>query len=100
MTALVQSSPIFAFQIADVNADGHLDIVMAGNMNHAKLRIGKMDSNYGLLLLVDGQLNFNLVPQKKSGFWLKGDVRSMLKVEDHWYFGINSLGVESYKMRK
>jgi len=96
----VQSSPIFAFQIADVNADGHLDIVMAGNMNHAKLRIGKMDSNYGLLMLGDGQLNFNLVPQKKSGFWLKGDVRSMLKVEDHWYFGINSLGVESYKMLK
>jgi hypothetical protein len=100
LPSLVQSSPIFAFQIADVNADGHLDIVMAGNMNHAKLRIGKMDSNYGLLLLGDGQLNFNLVPQKKSGFWLKGDVRSMLKVEDHWYFGINSLGVESYKMRK
>ena len=100
LPSLVQSSPIFAFQIADVNADGHLDIVMAGNMNHAKLRIGKMDANYGLLLLGDGQLNFNLVPQKKSGFWLKGDVRSMLKVEDHWYFGINSLGVESYKMRK
>ena len=100
LPSLVQSSPIFAFQIADVNADGHLDIVMAGNMNHAKLRIGKMDSNYGLMLLGDGQLNFNLVPQKKSGFWLKGDVRSMLKVEDHWYFGINSLGVESYKMLK
>jgi hypothetical protein len=100
LPSIVQSSPIFAFQMADVNADGHLDIVMAGNVNHAKLRIGKMDSNYGLLLLGDGQLNFKLVPQKKTGFWLKGDVRSMLKVEDHWYFGINSVGVESYKMLK
>lgn len=100
LPSIVQSSPIFAFQLADVNADGHLDIVMAGNINHAKLRIGKMDANYGLLLLGDGQLNFKVVPQKKSGFWLKGDVRSILKVEDHWYFGINSLGVESYKMLK
>lgn len=100
LPSIVQSSPIFAFQMADVNADGYLDIVMAGNINHAKLRIGKMDSNYGLLLLGDGQLNFKLVPQKKTGFWLKGDVRSMLKVEDHWYFGINSLGVESYKWQK
>ncbi len=100
LPSIVQSSPIFAFQLADMNADGHLDIVMAGNINHAKLRIGKMDSNYGLLLLGDGQLNFKVVPQKKSGFWLKGDVRSILKVEDHWYFGINSLGVESYKMLK
>jgi hypothetical protein len=100
LPSIVQSSPIFAFQMADVNADGHLDIVMVGNINHAKLRIGKMDSNYGLLLLGDGQLNFNAVPQKKSGFWLKGDVRSMLKVEDYWYFGVNSLGVESYKMLK
>jgi hypothetical protein len=97
---LVQSSPIFAFQIADVNADGHVDIVMAGNMNHAKLRIGKMDANYGLLFLGDGRLNFNMVPQSKSGFWLKGDVRSVLKVEDQWFFGINSLGVESYKRQK
>jgi hypothetical protein len=100
LPSIVQSSPIFAVQMADVNADGHLDIVMAGNINHAKLRIGKMDSNYGLLLLGDGQLNFKLVPQKKTGFWLKGDVRSILRVEDHWYFGINSLGVESYKMLK
>ena len=100
LPSIVQSSPIFAFQIADVNADGHLDIVMAGNMNHAKLRIGKMDSNYGLLLLGDGQLNFKSMPQKSSGFWLKGDVRSILKVEDHWYFGINSFGVESYKWQK
>ena len=100
LPSIVHSSPIFAFQMADVNADGHLDIVMAGNINHAKLRIGKMDANYGLLLLGDGQLNFNVVPQKKSGFWLKGDVRSILKVEDHWYFGINSFGVESYKWQK
>lgn len=100
LPSIVQASPIFAFQVADVNADGHLDLVMAGNVNHAKLRIGKMDANYGLLLLGDGYLNFNCVPQKKSGFWLKGDVRSMLKVEDQWFFGINSLGVESYKMLK
>jgi hypothetical protein len=100
LPSMVQSSPIFAFQMADVNADGHLDIVMAGNINHAKLRIGKMDANYGLLLLGDGQLNFNLVPQRKSGFWLKGDVRSMLKVDDQWFFGINSFGVESYKLQK
>jgi hypothetical protein len=100
LPSLVQASPIFAFQVADVNEDGYLDLVMAGNMNHSKLRIGKMDANYGLLLLGDGQLNFKLVPQKRTGFWLKGDVRSMLKVEDRWFFGINALGVESYKLQK
>jgi hypothetical protein len=100
LPSMVQASPIFVFQVADVNVDGHLDIVMAGNINHSKLRIGKMDANYGLLLLGDGHLNFNLLPQNKSGFWLKGDVRSILKVNDQWFFGINSMGVESYKLQK
>jgi len=100
LPSMVQSSPIFAIQMADVNADGHLDIVLAGNANHSKLRIGKLDANYGLLLLGDGHLNFQQVPQKKSGFWLKGDVRSILMLHDQWFFGVNSLGVETYKMLK
>lgn len=95
-----QFSPVFATVSFDYNSDGYKDLLMCGNINQARLRFGKYDANYGILLQGNGQGQFTYVPQHKSGFKLTGDVRSIVEVDDQLLFGINGKGVEIYKNRK
>ncbi|MFM6949007.1 MAG: VCBS repeat-containing protein [Aquirufa sp.] len=95
----VQNSAIFTINTLDFNHDGHVDILLCGNINHAKLRVGKMDANYGLLLEGDGKLNFKVVPQAKAGLWLKGDVRSVLNVGKNWLIGRNKSEVLQFELK-
>jgi len=92
----VQSSPVFAIAAVDVDGDGHKDLILAGNIEKARLRFGKYDANYGILLKGDGQGNFSYVPQWQSGLRLKGDVRSILPLSNKLLFGINQKGIEAY----
>ena len=95
----VQSSPIFAINTLDFDKDGKKDLIFAGNMTKSRLKFGKYDANYGLLLRGDGQGNFSTVPQAEAGFRLKGDVRSVLNVNNMVLFGVNQQGVKAYKMK-
>ncbi len=95
----VQQSPVFTMNVLDFNGDGKQDLLLCGNMVQSKLRIGRMDANYGLLLQGNGQLAFRTVPQKRTGLWLKGDVRSVLFDGKSWLFGINQVGIQSYKIQ-
>lgn len=94
-----QYAPVYAIGALDYDQDGHLDILMAGNNSHAKLRLGKMDANYGTLLKGDGKGQFTYVPQLRSGLKLQGDIRSMLELTDgRWLFGVNQGKVLAYKL--
>ena len=96
----VQFSPVFALTTLDYNQDGNMDLLMGGNVNKARLRFGKYDANYGLLLQNDGKGNFNYVPQYQSGLRLTGDVRSILRVNDKIMFGINQMPIKAYSIQK
>lgn len=93
----VQASPVFALTVLDYDHDGHKDLLIGGNINRARLRFGKSDANYGLLLKGNGKGQFTAVPQRTSGFQLKGDVRSILPVGNTVLFGINQVGIKAYK---
>ena len=95
----VQQSPVFTINVLDFNADGKKDLLLCGNMVQSKLRVGRMDANYGLLLQGNGKLGFSAVPQKRTGLWLKGDVRAVLFDGKSWLFGINQVGIQSYKIQ-
>ena len=95
----VQQSPVFTIQVLDFNGDGKKDLLLCGNMVQSKLRVGRMDANYGLLLQGNGQLGFSAIPQRRTGLWLKGDVRSVLFDGKYWLFGINQVGIQSYKIQ-
>lgn len=95
-----QISPVFAIESLDINRDGHQDLIVTGNINQARLRFGKYDANHGLVLLGDGQGNFNNLPQIKSGLDVKGDVRSILQIGDQLLFGINQGTLKTYKLPK
>lgn len=93
-----QASPIFTITILDYNHDGNDDLLLCGNINHARIHFGKYDANYGVLLKGNGKGNYNYVPQQQSGFKLKGDVRSVIDVDHTLLFGINGKGIEAYKL--
>jgi hypothetical protein len=99
-----QFAPVFAMTTLDYNQDGNLDLLLAGNQSAIRIRMGVIDANYGQLLQGDGQGNFTYVPQPQSGLMLKGDVKSMQRVEvgedTYLLVGVNNAGVESYKLTK
>jgi enediyne biosynthesis protein E4 len=94
----VQSAPVYALTALDYDDDGHQDLFLAGNINHARLRFGKSDANYGQLLKGDGKGHFTAVPQWQSGFGLKGDVRSVLQVGNTLLMGINQQPIKAYQV--
>jgi enediyne biosynthesis protein E4 len=73
------------------------NLLLCGNINHARLKFGKCDANYGVWLEGDGKGNFNYIPQRQSGFHLKGDVRSVLPLGRRLLFGINQQLLEAYE---
>jgi hypothetical protein len=93
----VQSSPVFTITGLDYDHDGNRDLLLCGNINRARLRLGKYDANYGMLLKGDGKGHFEYIPQLQSGFKLWGDVRSVLDINQTLLFGINQQGVKAYK---
>ena len=75
-----QLSPIFAIETTDINSDGNVDILLGGNLSQVKPEIGNYKSQYGCVLLNDGNGNFESVSNKKSGLLFRGDVRVIRKI--------------------
>ncbi|WP_420150048.1 VCBS repeat-containing protein [Spirosoma sp.] len=94
-----QISPIFTITSLDYNRDGKKDMLLCGNTSQVRLRFGRSDANYGLLLRGDGRGGFTAMPQSQSGFQLTGDVRSVLAMGNTLLFGINQQPVRAYQLR-
>ncbi len=92
-----QESPVFAITPLDYNEDGIEDLLLCGNINKARLRFGKYDANYGVLLKGTGKGSFTYVPQWQSGLHLRGDVRSVLSINNTLLFGMNQAPSVAYR---
>lgn len=92
----VQYSTVHTLTVLDYDKDGNQDVLLCGNQNKAKLRFGKMDANYGVLLKGDGKGGFKYVIQPESGLILKGDVRSVIKINNLLLFGIGQEKTVTY----
>jgi hypothetical protein len=73
-------SPVYAITIDDYNKDGFKDILLLGNTEKARIKIGKIDANYGTLLIGNGKGDFKYTSQPSSGLNIKGAVRDALQV--------------------
>jgi hypothetical protein len=82
----------------DYDRDGITDLLFCGNINNARLRFGKADANFGLLLKGNKNGNFTAISQKQSGFNLSGDVRSVITIGDKILFGINQRSMRTYQL--
>ena len=92
-----QYSPVYTLTPIDFNNDGNQDLLLCGNINHARLRFGKYDANYGVLLKGDGKGGFTYIAQQQSGFNLWGDVRCVLNINNMLLIGINQKQLKAYK---
>jgi hypothetical protein len=72
-----QVAPIMGSAIADVNNDGHADIVIAGNHWGAEVETIRYDAGTGLVLLGDGRGAFTPMSVVESGFFAWNDVRDL-----------------------
>lgn len=100
LPAEAQNSPVFTITTLDYDHDGNTDLLLCGNINRARIRFGKYDANYGILLKGDGKGNFTYIPQLQSGFKITGDVRSVLTINNTLLFGINQSTIVAYKQEK
>jgi hypothetical protein len=94
-----QFSPVYTITPLDYDKDGKEDLLLCGNINHARLRFGKYDANYGTLLKGNGKGDFTYVTQASSGFNIWGDVRSVININKTLLFGINQQGIKAYKAK-
>jgi len=102
LPAEAQFAPVFAITSLDYDGDGNQDLLLAGNMQHVRIRFGKYDANYGVLLKGDGKGNFTYIPQTQSGLSIHGDVRDIVSIKnnsgDFILFGINQQPAVVYRL--
>lgn len=83
LTALpreAQLSPIYGVAARDVNGDGTMDLLLAGNFDGVKPEIGRMAGNDGLVLLGNGTGGFTVRRAAASGFRVPGQTRDLRRV--------------------
>ncbi|SIQ09719.1 VCBS repeat-containing protein [Maribacter ulvicola] len=93
-----QYSPISEIVSADFNKDGNEDILLLGNNDHYKLRIGKFDANYGTVLLGTGEGNFNYLPQTQSGLSIQGSNTHALLIDNELILTSYGAATKTYKL--
>ncbi len=74
----VQFSSLNAILPADINGDQKIDLVMGGNLFGFMPQFGRLDANYGLVLLNNGNKQFKVQEDKVSGLAITGQVKDIL----------------------
>lgn len=78
----VQFSSVNTICTMDVNKDGILDIILGGNQYEFKPQFGRLDSNFGSVLLGSKNGTYTWTTYAKSGFYLKGEVKHIQKIKN------------------
>jgi enediyne biosynthesis protein E4 len=90
-----QFSPVYAIESSDLNGDGFLDLILAGNQSKGRVRLGNIDANYVQVYLNDSKGNFNY----HSDLAIKGDVKGLKMIKNQLVVGINSGKARSFKLK-
>jgi hypothetical protein len=78
---LAQISPIMGIEILDINRDGILDIIAAGNMYNTEVETPRYDAGNGVVLLGDGKGQFRALPVHESGLNAPKNVKDIALVK-------------------
>ncbi|MEP6466828.1 MAG: VCBS repeat-containing protein [Parafilimonas sp.] len=65
----------------DFDGDGNLDVLINGNDYGTEVSVGRYDALDGLLLKGDGKGNFQPLSILKSGIYIPGDGKALVKLE-------------------
>ena len=78
----VQLSCVCDITCTDVNQDGNLDLIMAGNNYEFKPQFSRLDASQGNLLLGDGKMGFTWQDYETSGFKIRDEVKYLKQFKD------------------
>jgi enediyne biosynthesis protein E4 len=100
-----QFAPINSIVCNDVDGDGYIDLVMAGNEYQSEVMTGRYDASYGLFLKGNKNKDFQFVPSRKTGFVVDGDVKDMklISLSNHekvLLVAVNNDSVRVFKLGK
>lgn len=86
LPVLAQVSYVNSIVTEDLDADGDLDLVLAGNELYTPIQTGSSDASIGCVLLNDGNGGFDAVAPNIAGLRLDGWVKGMqmLTIGDSW----------------
>ena len=72
-----QIAPVNGIIATDLDRNGTVDLLLAGNLFQAEVETGRADAGRGLLLLGNGKGGFEAVSQEESGFFAPMDVKDL-----------------------
>jgi enediyne biosynthesis protein E4 len=75
---MAQTAPMYGTLVGDYNSDGHLDVLAVGNFYSAEVFSGQYDASIGWFLAGDGKGGFTSMASRESGFFVKGDAKSLV----------------------
>ena len=81
LPTLAQISPIRGIIVDDVDGDGSLDLIVAGNLYDTEPNTPPADAGNGLWLKGDGRGHFTPVPPVESGFLAPRDVTGLALIK-------------------
>ena len=77
LPAAAQLAPIFAMVATDLDEDGRVDLLVAGNFDGFKPEVGRAAASYGVWLRGDAGGTFGAVDALESGFFVPGQARGI-----------------------
>ena len=80
LPAEAQLAPVYGIVARDVDRDGHIDLLLAGNFDGFKPEIGRMSSSHGLFLRGMGKGKFTPLRATESGFMVPGQTRDIQRI--------------------
>lgn len=104
LSAAFQRYALNAGVAEDLDGDGDLDIVMAGNIFDSEAETPRADGCYGAVAINDGQGNFSYIPNHISGLYLPYEVRALSFLrsgnEQFLLAGVNDGEMKVYRVNK
>ena len=95
-----QFAPVYAILPTDVNGDAYPDLIVGGNLSQTRVSTGKYDANYGTVFLGSKEGRFTPTTHSQTGLLVKGDVRSIVRLEDRIFFSRNDDSLAVFQRAK
>ncbi|MBI1768295.1 MAG: VCBS repeat-containing protein [Bacteroidetes bacterium] len=80
LPSVIQFSSVNAISCSDVNGDGKPDITTGGNIFDFTPQFGRLDSNFGTVMINQGGRKFQMLSTRESGIQLTGQIRDIKSV--------------------